>query len=142
MGMRQAGLSIADAEALFQANLAPWIQDMAITFDRMDQAGAVLRVPYSTRLNRQGGTICGQAIMALADTAMIFAVAGTLGEFRPMTTISQTSSFLRPAAEADLVAVARIIKPGRTIMYGEVNLTAGDPDKPIAHFTSSYTKVR
>jgi len=23
-------------------------------------------------------------------------------------------------------------------MYGEVNLTAGDPDKPIAHVTSTY----
>ncbi len=136
--MSQTGLSIEAAEKLFQANLAPWIQDMAITFDRMDKDGAVLRVPYSTRLNRQGGTICGQAIMALADTAMIFAVAATMGEFCPMTTVSQTSSFLRPAAEADLVAEARIIKPGRTIMYGEVNLTAGDPNKPIAHVTSSY----
>ncbi len=115
---------------------------MAIKFDRMDKDGAVLRVPYSTRLNRQGGTICGHAIMAQertrADTAMIFAVATTMGEFCPMTKVSQTSSFLRPAAEADLVAEARIIKPGRTIMYGEVNLTAGDPNKPIAHVTSSY----
>ena len=106
---------------------------MDISIERIDADGAVLRVPFSTRLNRQGGTICGQAIMALADTAMIFAIAGSVGDFVAITTVSQTSSFLRPAAEADLVAVARIIKPGRTIMYGEVNLFAGNPDKPVAH---------
>ena len=138
IGMSQAELSIAAAEEFFQSNLAPWIQDMGITFERIGEDGAVLRVPFSPRLNRQGGTICGQAIMTLADTAMIFAIAGVLGEFRPITTVNQTSSFLRPAANVDLLAEARIIKPGRTIMYGEVNLTAGAPDKPIAHVTSTY----
>ena len=131
-------LTIAAAEEILAANLAPWIQDMAITIDAVGPDGAVLRVPPAPRLNRIGGTICGQAIMALADTAMIFAIAGVLGEFRPITTINQTSSFLRPAADADLVARATIIKPGRTIMYGEVTLFAGDPDKPVAHVTSTY----
>jgi uncharacterized protein (TIGR00369 family) len=131
-------LTIQAAEAFLAANLAPWIQDMDIAIDAIGRDGAVLRVPPSPRLNRVGGTISGQAIMALADTAMIFAIAGTLGEFRPLTTVNQTSSFLRPAADADLVAQARIIKPGRTIMYGEVTLHAGDPAKPVAHITSTY----
>ena len=133
-----AEISIAAAEEFLQANLAPWIQDMAIRIERIGTDGAVLQVPPSPRLNRVGGNICGQAIMALADTAMIFAIAGCLGEFRPITTVSQTSSFLRPAVDADLVAEAAIIKPGRTIMYGAVNLFAGDPGKPVAHVTSTY----
>ena len=136
--MNVTELTIAAAEDILQANLAPWIQDMNITFDSISADGAVLRVPPSPRLNRIGGTICGQAIMALADTAMIFAVAGVLGEFRAITTINQTSSFLRPAADADLVAHATIIKPGRSLMYGEVTLTADDAEKPVAHITSTY----
>ena len=133
-----AELTIEAAEEFYTASLAPWIQDMDITIDHIGVDGAVLRVPPSEHLNRLGGTVCGQAIMALADTAMIFAVAGTLGEFRAITTVNQTSSFLRPVAERDLVARATIIKPGRTIMYGEVTLFAGDPDKPVAHVTSTY----
>ncbi len=133
-----AEIPIPAAADYLRANLPPWIQEMAIRIERVDAAGAVLRVPPSPRLNRMGGTICGQAIMALADTAMIFAIAGCLGEFRPITTVNQTSSFLRPAIDADLVAVAEIIKPGRTIMYGEVNLFAGDAEKPVAHVTSTY----
>lgn len=131
-------ISIAEAEIHLKVHLPPWVLDLAIIIDRIDNEVAILRAPFSPRLNRHGGTICGQAIMTLADTAMIFAIAGCLGEFKPMTTVSQTSSFLRPAAEADLVAKAHIIKPGRTIMYGEVNLFAGDMNKPIAHATSSY----
>ena len=131
-------LTIAAAEEMLRANLAPWVQDMDITIEAIGPDGAVLRAPPSPRLSRVGGTICGQAIMALADTAMIFAVAGVLGDFRPITTVNQTSTFLRPAANADLVARASIIKPGRTLMYGEVTLTAGNPDKPVAHATSTY----
>ncbi len=120
------------------ATRPPGVQDRATGIDRPGGGGAGLRVPPSPRLNRIGGPIGGQAIMARADTAMIFAIAGSLGEFRPITTVNQTTSFLRPAADADLVAEARIIKPGRTIMYGEVNLTAGDANKPVAHVTSTY----
>ena len=131
-------LSIADAEEFLRANIAPWVQDLDIAIERIGTDGATLRVPPSAHVNRIGGTICGQAIMALADTAMIFAVAGVLGEFRPLTTVTQTASFLRPAADADLVAQARIIKPGRTLMYGEVSFYAGDAAKPVAHATSTY----
>ncbi len=56
-------LTIAAAEEILAANLAPWIQDMAITIDAVGPDGAVLRVPPAPRLNRIGGTICGQAVI-------------------------------------------------------------------------------
>lgn len=130
--------TITDAERVLGELLPPWVRELDIRFDSITRGEAVLRIPPSSRLNREGGTLSGQAIMALADTAMIFAVASSAGAFVPMTTVNQTASFLRPAADADVRAVARIIKPGKTIMYGEVNLHAGDPDKPIAHVTSTY----
>ena len=135
-------LTIPGSEEILEAHLAPWIKELNIAFDYVGPDGAVLRIPPSPLLCRQGGTVCGQAIMALADTAMIFAIAGIFGEFTACTTVNQTSSFLRPAADADLVARATIIKPGRTIIYGDVILHAGDPAKPaakpVAHVTSTY----
>lgn len=130
--------TITDAERVLNELLPPWVREMDISFDSIAKGEAVLRIPPAARLNREGGTLSGQAIMALADTAMIFAVAAFSGAFVPMTTINQTASFLRPAADADVLAVARIIKPGKTTMYGEVHLHAGNPDKPIAHVTSTY----
>ena len=99
---------------------------------------AILRVPVSTKLNREGGTICGQAIMSVADTAMVFAISSALDSFAPMTTVSQSSSFLRPAADKDLIAHASVKKLGRTIVYGEINVYTDSPDKSVAHITSTY----
>jgi uncharacterized protein (TIGR00369 family) len=130
-------LTIDDANVILQQNFAGWVQDLDITFEHIGDGTATLRVPSSPRLNRTGGTVCGQAIMTIADTAMIFAVCSQLGRERPVTTVNQTTSFLRPAADADLMAEAKVIKPGRTIVYGEVTLHTGNREKPIAHATST-----
>ena len=126
------------AESLLREKFAPWIQDLNIEFDMLADGQAILRVPVSMKLNREGGTICGQAIMSVADTAMVFAISSALDSFAPMTTVSQSSSFLRPAADKDLIAHASIKKLGRTIVYGEINVYTDSPDKSVAHITSTY----
>mgnify|MGYP002713165687 CR=1 FL=1 len=133
-----SGFTIEQAQQILKSDFAPWIQEMQISFDKLADGTAVLRIPVSERLNRQGGTVCGQAIMALADTAMVFAVSSAVGGYVPMTTVSQSTSFLRPAAEADLIAHANIIKKGRAVVYGEVYLYTETADKPIAHVTCTY----
>lgn len=134
-------LSIRAAEDILKQNFAPWVQELNIEFGTLKDGTAILRSPSSPHLNRVGGTVCGQAIMALADTAMVFAIATFSGELVPLTTVNQTSSFLRPAADATLVAEARVIKRGRVILYGEVNLHTGLLDKPVAHVTSTYMLI-
>ncbi len=126
------------AELILAEKFAPWIQELGICFDKVTDGQAILRIPVSNKLNREGGFICGQAIMAVADTAMVFAISSALNSFVPMTTVSQSSSFLRPAADKDLIAHASIIKLGRTIVYGEINIYTDSPDKSVAHITSTY----
>lgn len=135
--MSENNFTIDKARALLQKKFAPWVQDLGLDFESIEGGEVLMRVPASVRLNREGGTICGQAIMAAADTAMVFAVASLMDDFVPMTTVSQSSSFLRAATEADMMVHARIIKPGRTIVYGEVYLYTLGPDKPIAHVTNT-----
>ena len=136
--MSEKNFGIEAAEKLLSEKFAPWVQDLGLNFESLGDGRVLMRVASSNRLNREGGTICGQAIMAAADTAMVFAVCSLMDGFVPMTTVSQSSSFLRAASEADLMVDARIIKPGRTIVYGEVNLYTDAPEKPIAHITSTY----
>jgi len=131
-------LSIKDAENFYERSFAPWVKALDISFLRIEKSGVTLRIPASPDLNRMGGTMSGQAIMALADTAMVFAVAAFAGDFVNMTTVNLQTSFLRTVNKTELFADARIIKPGRTIMYGEVNLHTGNVDKPVGHVTSSY----
>ncbi len=131
-------LTQQEAEEFFRNSFAPWVQDLNISFPVIAKDGVTLSIPSSSHLNRLGNSMSGQAIMALADTAMVFAVAAFSGSFVPMTTINLQTSFLRPVMDGTLFADARIIKPGRSIMYGEVNLHVGDKNKPIGHVTSSY----
>ncbi|KJS34204.1 MAG: thioesterase [Rhodospirillaceae bacterium BRH_c57] len=123
----------------FKAELfAPWVQDLDFTVESVDAEGAVLRMPFSDRLTRVGGTICGQALMALADTSVVFALSGAFGEFRPMTTVTQSTSFMRAISGTAVLAKARLLRIGKTMAFAEITLYAEGDDRPAVHVTSTY----
>jgi uncharacterized protein (TIGR00369 family) len=123
----------------FKAELfAPWVQDLDFTVESVDAESAVLRMPFSDRLTRVGGTLCGQALMALADTSVVFALSGAFGEFRPMTTVTQSTSFMRAISNAAVIAKARLLRVGRTMAFAEITLYAEGDERPAAHVTSTY----
>ncbi len=127
-----------DLAAMLDANFAPWVRDLAIRIEELHADGVTLSVPARPEIARVGGIVCGQAMMALADTAMALAVARIRGEFVPMTTVTQTTTFLRPAGGERLFARARVLRLGRSLAYGEVTLHMGEETRPVAHATSSY----
>ena len=87
------------------------------------QPGAILRMPFSERLCRNGGVVSGQALMAFADTAMVIANVAANRGYRPMTTVDQTTHFMRAAAATDVLADARVVRLGRTMSFGRVTLS-------------------
>jgi len=134
-------IDVTGAQRLLGELFAPWVQDLRLTVLAVAPGEAMLLLPGDARLSRVGGTVCGQAMMAAADTAMVIAVAAQLGEFRPMTTVSLNTSFLRPVAGADVRVLARVLKPGRTLMFGEVSLSSAADGKLAAHATTTYALV-
>jgi uncharacterized protein (TIGR00369 family) len=128
----------ATAERMLTDVFAPWVQDLNLSVENLDQEGAVLRMRFSEKLCRDNGVICGQALMSLADTAMVFAVSSAGGAYRPMTTVDQTMHFLRPAANADVLADARVVRLGRTMAFGSVTLTADRDTRPVAMAQLAY----
>ena len=87
---------------------------------------------FSERLCRAGGIVCGQALMALADTAMVIAIVAANRGFRPMTTVDQTTHFLKAVASSDVLADARVVRLGRTMSFGRVTLFSAADSKPVA----------
>ena len=130
-------ITLTEARDFFDNSFADWIKDLDITITDITKDSATMRIPATDRINRLGGMICGQAIMALADTAMVFAVAASAGSFVNMTSVNMQTTFLRPMEGGELFADARVIKSGRRLVYGDVNMHAGDPDKPVTHVTTS-----
>jgi uncharacterized protein (TIGR00369 family) len=126
------------AERLLKDVFAPWVQDLGLSVERVGPDGAMLRMRFSERLCRDNGVVCGQALMSLADTAMVFAVSAAAGDYGAMTTVDQTVHFLRPIAKADALAEARVLRLGRTMAFGQVTIAAeGDP-RPAATAQTAY----
>lgn len=144
MQVTGGAFDLATARMLLGEVFAPWVQDLQLSIERIDQpsdsggAGAVLRMKFSDRLCREGGVICGQALMSLADTAIVFAVSAASGRYRPMTTVDQTTHFLKPAANMDVLAEARIIRFGKTMAFGQVILSGTGDNKPVAMVSTAY----
>ena len=128
----------AAAQAILAQNFAPWVQALGLTVETVAADAATLRLPFDPRLVRIGGTVCGQALMTAADTAMVIACSAALGGFRPMATVGQTISFLRPVANDDVLVEARVLRLGRTLAFGEVALRAAGSGALAAHATTTY----
>jgi uncharacterized protein (TIGR00369 family) len=101
----------------------------------------MLRMAFSERLCRNGGIVCGQALMALADTAMVIAILAANRGFRPMTTVDQTTHFLKAVASSDVVADARVVRLGRTMSFGRVTLSSAADGRPVAMVSSAFAML-
>jgi uncharacterized protein (TIGR00369 family) len=135
-----APLTVDLADKLLADNLAPWVLDLALRVENVGEQEAVLRLPWSGRLAREGGALSGQALMAAADTATVVAVAAARGGYVPMTTVQLSTSFQRPVVGADVLVHAQITKLGRTLAFADIVMTADGAaaDSPAAQATAVY----
>ncbi|MFF5932507.1 PaaI family thioesterase [Streptomyces sp. NPDC012508] len=131
-------LTLAAAEKVLADNFAPWVLDLGLSVVSVDAEEAVLRLPWSDRLAREGGGLSGQALMAAADTATVIAVAAARGGFVPMTTVQQSISFQRAVLGADVLVRARLTKAGRRMAFADITMTAEGTDEIAAHATAVY----
>ena len=147
-----AEFGIAEAKRLLSEIFAPWVLDLNLSIEGFDfippaggaadwQPGAILRMPFSERLCRTGGVVCGQALMAFADTAMVLANLAANRGFRPMTTVDQTTHFMRAASASDVLADARVVRLGRTMSFGRVTLSSATDNKPVAMVSSAFAML-
>lgn len=134
-----------DAAAL-QATLdglaADYVKQLGLRVETVEPGRVTLKLPVSPGLVHGGGVLCGQAIMSAADTAMLLAMIAQLGSFRPMTTVQLQTSFVRPVAKdvSHVTIVARVLRPGKSLSYGDVEFTTPD-GKLAAHATTTYALI-
>ncbi|MFD4657566.1 PaaI family thioesterase [Kitasatospora sp. NPDC058444] len=146
-------LTTAEADRILADHFAPWVQDLGLSTVEADEHHAVLRLPWSDRLAREGGALSGQALMAAADTACVIALSAARGGFGPMTTVQQSTTFQRAVLARDVLVHARITKLGRRIAFLDITLVPEDTEdtegadgtagtrgvgEPAAHATAVY----
>ena len=135
-----AHLDEAAAQALLDSPLfAAWVQALGLRVSRSTPGEMVLTLPVCAALVHGGGVVCGQALMAAADSAMVLVIAAQLGGFQPMTTVQLQTSFLRPLGGQDVAAqvTARVLRLGKKLIFGEIEIHDRQA-RLVAHATTTY----
>jgi len=58
-----------------------------------------------------------------------------------MTTVDQTTHFMRAVAASDVLADARIVRRGRSMSFGRVTLSSALDNKPVAMVSSAFAML-
>ncbi|MFE9612253.1 PaaI family thioesterase [Streptomyces sp. NPDC006012] len=131
-------MTTAEADKILSANFAPWVRELGLSVEALGEDRAVLRLPWSERLSREGGGLSGQALMAAADTATVIAVSAARGAFVPMTTVQQSTSFQRAVTGSDVLLEAVLTKIGRRMAFADITMTDADSGSLAARASTVY----
>jgi uncharacterized protein (TIGR00369 family) len=131
-------MTIPELQTLYAEVFAQWVRELELEVRATSDDGVTLALPVRARHVHAGGVVCGQTLMAAADTALVLAISHKLGGFRPQTTVQLQTSFLRAVGQdvAEVAVEARILKAGRSLVFGEVTLRLPD-GQVAAHATST-----
>ena len=134
-----APLSVEALNALLEQVGAPWVRELGLEVVATAGERTTLRLPVGPALVHGGGVLCGQAMLAAADTAMVLGLSAALGAFRPMTTVQLQTSFLRPVPPdaGELRVVCTVLRRGRSLAFGEIEICTAD-GRLAAHATTTY----
>ena len=133
-----AALTLDEARRILGEMAAPCVRELGITVDAVAANRVRLKMRNGPHVRHGGGMVCGQALMSLADTAIVVALSAALGRFLPMATVTQTAHFLRSIREGDVVAEGRILRMGRSLAFGDVMIYAEGGIDPAVQVTSTY----
>ncbi|MEU3312120.1 PaaI family thioesterase [Streptomyces sp. NPDC048387] len=131
-------LTPAEADQILADNFAPWVLALGLTVEETGERHAVLRLPWSDSLARDGGGLSGQALMAAADTATVIAVCAARGAYGPMTTVQQSTSFQRPVVGTDVLITVRVTKLGKRMAFADATMTPDGAPDPAATASTVY----
>ncbi|MGI9492292.1 MAG: PaaI family thioesterase [Geminicoccaceae bacterium] len=116
----------------------PFIGQLELSIERFEAGRVKIRLPYSDLIKRPGGTICGPALMGLADVTLYGVVMSLIGRAELAVTTDLTFHFLTKPSPVAVIADGRILKLGRRLAVGEVMIYSEGKPEPICQASGSY----
>ncbi len=102
---------------------------------------AVFEMEAHERHHNPMGKLHGGVYCDLADAAMGYAYAATLGEGETFRTVELKINFLRPVRKATLTAEVRVVKAGSAVGYIECDVR-DQTGRLVARAASTCMKLR
>ena len=93
-----------------------------------------MRLPFRPELQQAGGLVHGGAIASMMDSAGVMAIKGGVdSKVNGVPTITMTVNYLAPARGTDVLAEARIIRRGRSIVFADVKALSPSGEFSLQH---------
>ena len=99
----------------------------------------IVRLKYHDRHLRPGGTFSGPSIMSLGDLTVWIMVLARIGRVESAVTTSLNVNFLNRPGKNDLIAQGRLLKMGRRLAIGTVDIFSAGHNEPVASITATYS---
>lgn len=126
-----------DIARILADNFAPWVKDLGIEVVEITPDASRFRMPLGPHLARVGGIVSGQALAALADTAMVLAAIAQAGRMVPFATTNLDTQFLRPGVGRAILCRAEVVRAGRALVFMRADMTEEDSGKIVATATAT-----
>ncbi|MCS6899377.1 MAG: PaaI family thioesterase [Myxococcales bacterium] len=135
--MKEARISAHDFEELVRATI-PLAREMSFSVREIVYGEATVRLEYDNTQLRAGGTLNGPTMMTLADTALYAAVLSCIGREPLAVTSNLSIHFLKRPAPRPLVARAKILRLGKRLAVGTVEIQSEGEEDLVAHASGTY----
>ncbi|MCG6656580.1 PaaI family thioesterase [Halomonas campisalis] len=109
------------------------------TIEGIDHMRATMSLAIEDEHLRPGASVSGPTLMGLADVCLYVAILAQIGPEPMAVTSDLHCRFLRrPRGDRDVIANARLLKLGRRLAVGEVQLFSAGDEAPVALVTATY----
>lgn len=132
---------VTQEECQMHMNRVPVNQYLNLEILEVREGYSQVRMPYNPIFANSWNNTHGGALMTLADIAFYFALA-TLNGLEAsgnFATAELKSNFLKPTSQVDLYAEARVIKNGKRLIFGDVQIK-DISGQGVSHATVSYIR--
>ncbi len=133
---------LESAEKILRGEISPppIARLLGFALRAIEPGRAVFEMEVDERHHNPMGTLHGGIYCDLADAAMGYAYAATLGEGEAFTTVELKINFFRPMRRGKLIAEANLIKAGSTLGYVECDVKEQN-GKLVAKAASTCMKL-
>ena len=140
---REMGSSENEAEARLAyvrefAASSPYYQAMGMSIAEMAEGRVVIRVEIQPSQLNADGIVHGGVLPAIADGAMGNALRTLYGASAQVLTAELHLHYLRPVSGGALIAEGRVVRSGRRLSFGEVEIRDEASGKAVAKGTGIF----
>jgi uncharacterized protein (TIGR00369 family) len=136
---------VSDIDALIRESFRRQtiMATIGATLETLEKGRAVIALPYAKHICQQHGFLHAGVVTTIVDSACGYAAYTMMPENSSVLTVEFKVNLLSPAKGERFLAEGRVIKPGRTLLVtqGEVTAIDGRKTTTVAIITATMMRL-